>query len=217
MVCLVKLYMSHKFYHIKQRTSSPDWHANSKSPSILNMVAFLKENMSTMHINLNSKVITLMSAMIHPIHKKWLGFARLFWKIWELMLSPCSKSIELLFLCLLEIWCSPKWRKVTTSQKHQTTSNYTSTKDHSLDGWSQLKHTMKEGRWSTTNLQNCAPTHFAFVMIASLAIRDFLLIEDFPIENVFLHTNVTSWTDEMEGATTISTRCAQQLAFTIVI
>lgn len=97
--------------------------------------------------------------MVHPIHKTWLDLQRLVCYIQNLMLLPCSKVIKLLLLLfLMGSWCRPMWRNVTTFWKPHITSNSTSTATRSSEGRSQLsplmsphKHTMKGGRWSTTN------------------------------------------------------------------
>lgn len=116
----------------------------------------------------------------------------------------------------------PKRRKVATFQKLRATSNYTSIANHSLDGRSQSspsmrphKYTMKEENWSITKPH--PNTRFAFVTITSLVMKEILLTKGFPLGGVFLHTNVTNHTYQMEGITYESTCCAQRLALTIVV
>jgi hypothetical protein len=43
----------------------------------MKVVTLLKQRLDAMHVNLNSEIITLVSVMMLPIYKKWLGFAKI--------------------------------------------------------------------------------------------------------------------------------------------
>lgn len=58
---------------------------------------------------------------------------------------------------------------------------------------------------------------FAFVKVASLVTREIIMTKGFPLDGVFLHTNVTNHTNQMEEITLESTHYAQSLALIIVV